>query len=105
MVSVGRRGAERFAMKSIGLMLACVACSACSSICAQDAQKDIAAEKKEMKEYIIARAAEAVDVAKGPQADVWKKARVARIDEFPWYKEGKKQGIQVGQKVWQRLQP
>jgi hypothetical protein len=51
--------------------------------------------RKEMKKYMIRRAAQAVDISRGPASDAWKTATATKIDEFPWYKEGKKQGTTV----------
>ena len=85
-------------MKTLAVVLACVAFAICSAVYAEETQKkDAAAEPQEkaVKEYTIRKAAQPVDLAKGPASDAWKTAAAANIDVFPWYKEGKKQGTTV----------
>jgi len=84
-------------MKTLAVILVCLGLAALSPSFAEEAQKKNDAEqvKKDMKEYSIRKAAQAVDISKGPQSDAWKTAEATGIDLFPWYKEGKKQATTV----------
>lgn len=47
-----------------------------------------------MNKYVIQRAARPVELT-GQVSGAWAGAEVARIDEFPWYKAGRKQATEV----------
>ena len=48
-----------------------------------------------MKTYTVRRAPADIDVPAAFYAPQWKEAEVARIDEYPWFKDGEKQNTDV----------
>jgi len=60
---------------------------------AGEAQKENA--QQPMKTATVKKATGPVDLAKGPELDLWKKAEVIPSDVFKWHKEGQKHATSV----------